>query len=366
MTTSREPRNSEVGLERLKRRSYVIALVVASVAAMLGWLLDDSLVPHPWLRVAFGPVTAMGALCAAALLGTERLPLARLERVAYVASSTLLVLRIAVSFVLVPPTGSVLAIMPNFSPWIGAVYIMAFAAFPIRRAVRMASALYAALLVLCIAFVAHRGLASFSAQDLSGLAQEFVVAHPFVISLLYFMAIVKEVLARERMERVMLDRIAHTDDLTGLANRRHVLGAAQKAIERIARDPRPFSVLLLDVDHFKRVNDLYGHAMGDAVLCAVADALKNEVRAGDDVGRFGGEEFLVLAYDADLEMAERAADRMRIAIEALTRVGLPRVTVSVGVATLGGGENLASILARTDAALYRAKHAGRNRVAVAA
>lgn len=361
---SREPRNTEIGLDRLKRRSYIIALLVASVAATFGYFLDATLLPYPALRWIFGPITSAGAVFAAFIIGSERLPLARVEGVAYVASSTVLVLRIAVAFLLLPTEGSVLAMMPNFSPWTGAVYIMAFAAFPTRRAVFMASALYLVLLAIACAFVLHRGLGALSLQDIGGLAQEFLVAHPFVISLLYFMAIVKEAFSRERTERVLLDRIAHTDELTGLANRRHVLGAAQKELDRIAREPRPFSVLMLDVDHFKRVNDTLGHATGDEVLAGIAETLKLVVRAGDEVGRFGGEEFLVLAYGADTPMAERAAERMREAIAERTQVGVPKVTASVGVATHVPGESLASLLARADAALYRAKNEGRNRVAV--
>lgn len=153
------------------------------------------------------------------------------------------------------------------------------------------------------------------------------------------------------------------DALTGLANRRSA--DARLVIEhaRAQRDPRPLSVALVDLDHFKRVNDEWGHAAGDRVLAATAQALAATARTSDLPARFGGEEFLVVLPATDENEALVVAERMRAAVEAM-RVELGAttiaVTASVGVSTLQRGESIERLIERADQALYRAKADGRN------
>ncbi|MFA5844720.1 MAG: diguanylate cyclase [Coriobacteriia bacterium] len=175
-------------------------------------------------------------------------------------------------------------------------------------------------------------------------------------------------LARLRRAEADLVRLASVDALTGVANRR--IGMATLAVE-VARSQRTgddLSLVMLDLDHFKRVNDALGHAAGDAVLAAAASALMSEARVYDTVARVGGEEFVVLLPGDDLEAALGTAERIRRAVAMATRgvvMGLPDgVTVSAGVSTMEGfSEGSADeLLARADAALYRAKAEGRDRV----
>ncbi|EPX85441.1 diguanylate cyclase [Salipiger mucosus] len=168
-------------------------------------------------------------------------------------------------------------------------------------------------------------------------------------------------------------RAALTDPLTGLFNRRYALPHLGRLVERCKRTGRGFAVMVLDIDHFKRVNDRHGHTAGDAVLVDLAERLSTNLRAADLVARIGGEEFLVAMPDADREAAVRTAERL-CRVMAADPVRLPGaqggaipVTLSIGVALAGGGacdtpEGLAD---RADRALYAAKNAGRNRVAVA-
>ncbi|MFT8243934.1 PleD family two-component system response regulator [Roseomonas sp. BN140053] len=158
--------------------------------------------------------------------------------------------------------------------------------------------------------------------------------------------------------------MAVTDSLTGLRNRRY----ANRHLESLLRT-NGATVLLLDVDHFKLVNDTYGHACGDVVLRAVADRLRQHVRAVDVVARYGGEEFLVILSDNSQTDAQMVGERLRQAIcgspvlntgQALT------VTVSIGCATATPGNSVEALLGLADAALYRAKAAGRNRLVMAA
>jgi diguanylate cyclase (GGDEF)-like protein len=158
-------------------------------------------------------------------------------------------------------------------------------------------------------------------------------------------------------------RDATHDALTGLANRRRVDARLAFEEARMQRHAGPLSVLMLDLDHFKRVNDEYGHAAGDAVLAAAARALADELRAVDLGARFGGEEFLAVLPDTPLDDGMRVAERVRRRIAALRvahGAATITVTVSIGVAQMHAGESVGELLARVDAALYRAKRDGRN------
>jgi diguanylate cyclase (GGDEF)-like protein len=162
---------------------------------------------------------------------------------------------------------------------------------------------------------------------------------------------------------------ATRDPLTGLANRRAAKARLDAEQARIERHGTPLSVLMLDLDRFKRVNDEWGHAAGDRVLRAAAEAMREELRACDLGARFGGEEFLVVLPDTPLDDAARVAERIRRRIGALpidVDGGMLHVTVSVGVAQLHGSEAIDSMIARADDALYTAKSSGRDRVELAA
>jgi diguanylate cyclase (GGDEF)-like protein len=176
----------------------------------------------------------------------------------------------------------------------------------------------------------------------------------------------------QRREAQAQRRLANTDMLTGIANRRHFMAGAAVELKRAARAGRPLALLMADIDHFKRVNDSFGHAAGDRVIAAVAQTLAGQQRAGDLIGRLGGEEFAVLLPDTALAEAQRVAERLRTAVAALRLdwEGQPvPVTMSFGCSDSAGGASEAALLGlmqRADLALYEAKRAGRNRVAVEA
>ncbi len=160
-------------------------------------------------------------------------------------------------------------------------------------------------------------------------------------------------------------RRAAVDDLTGLFGRAHFLREARREISRARRSGKPLSALMIDADHFKRINDDHGHAAGDEVLRALARTLVEVTRETDVVGRLGGEEFAVLLPEAAIEGACIAAERLRRAVAAtLIDVAGTRLTltVSVGVAEWGDGESTDGLLKRADAAMYLAKGGGRDRV----
>jgi diguanylate cyclase (GGDEF)-like protein len=165
--------------------------------------------------------------------------------------------------------------------------------------------------------------------------------------------------------RSELRRLSVTDDLTGLANRRAFRTTLARELTRSGRTHRPVCLLMLDLDHFKRVNDTFGHGAGDVVLATMGEMLSSSMhRAGIDVAaRVGGEEFAVILPETDEEGGTFAAERLRI--EVISRAADILTTVSIGVAASHGGEDPDSLLRAADRALYTAKALGRNCVSVA-
>ena len=163
-----------------------------------------------------------------------------------------------------------------------------------------------------------------------------------------------------------LETQARCDPLTGLLNRRGLEGQFDFAIALARRSGRPLSLLTVDVDHFKRVNDTHGHGVGDQVLQGLARTLQQRLRRSDVAARIGGEEFVALLPDTGLEEAQAAADALRLAVAAQEHPQVGHITISLGVSALRAGDedSASALMQRADAALYQAKGEGRNRVCV--
>jgi diguanylate cyclase (GGDEF)-like protein len=183
-----------------------------------------------------------------------------------------------------------------------------------------------------------------------------------------FLSIGFLLLYNETLQREM-HQLARVDALTGVKNRLALTETATQLLSQAHRVGRPLGVLMIDADHFKSVNDRFGHGGGDKVLLALVGSIRATLRAGNVIGRIGGEEFVVLAPDTTLEQALVLAERIRGTVEStplLVDGHLLQLTVSIGAAATGPGEHdVAALLQRADAALYAAKHAGRNRVMAA-
>jgi len=177
-----------------------------------------------------------------------------------------------------------------------------------------------------------------------------------------------EALVRTRLFE-QAERLATTDGLTGVLNRRTFNAQLHGRLREAQRYNRPLSLLLLDIDHFKKVNDTYGHPAGDAVLRSIAGLLQKQARETDIVARYGGEEMALILPETDTSGAQAIAERIRRAAASVTHPseqGAIQVTVSIGLATCpGSGESAEAIVEAADKALYRAKQGGRNRVACA-
>lgn len=172
-----------------------------------------------------------------------------------------------------------------------------------------------------------------------------------------------------RLKNEDLERLSITDGLTGLYNRRHLMDSLENEARRTRRSKQPFAILLLDVDHFKDVNDSYGHQVGDDVLARIGSILGTSIREVDIAGRYGGEEFMLILLGTGIDGAITAAERIRDRIEKhsfVFRTHSISITVSIGAAQLPeDGDTPERVLAAADGALYEAKHTGRNRVRAA-
>ena len=185
-------------------------------------------------------------------------------------------------------------------------------------------------------------------------------------NLIYFDTIVQDITNRIKAKEE-LEHLARTDSLTGLCNRQYLMERLEDEMSRTRRYKRPLSLIMLDIDHFKEINDDYGHLAGDAVLVSTASIVSSTLRETDFAGRYGGEEFVVVMPETSLEGAAELAQRLRRTMEG-TDHELPAgktvsVTFSAGVTQVTGG-NTENVIALADRALYRAKSAGRNHVEI--
>jgi diguanylate cyclase (GGDEF)-like protein len=211
--------------------------------------------------------------------------------------------------------------------------------------------------------------------DLESRANERLVAlnehYEGLVTVLEDLVKRKETLEQElRAANERLERLASTDALTGVANRRAIEEAVRRDVARADRDSTPLSIIMIDVDHFKSVNDTWGHSTGDAVLSLLGSLLQQSLRTSDVAGRWGGEEFLCILPNTDCTGATVVAERMRTALEGNAVAGPKgpvQVTASFGIAMVRGPgcrNAVIDLLRRADDALYRAKDQGRNRVIV--
>ena len=329
-------------------RARIRALAPAIAVLTLAWIPVDA---FGLSHVEFARILALRLLLAAGLLLLARW---RMRLPPDAATMTLVWMQAmafaAMQLCLEPARGNLLRVGYGFFPFVvGAP--LAILPLPWTCVIRAAAAALAVLLVP-IAF----GAGSIDASLWNDL---------WLLGLIVALS----ASASHSQLRLVIDLLgarsdASHDPLTGLANRRSAEHRLEADRARALRAPEPLSVLMIDLDHFKDVNDRWGHATGDLVLVAVAKVLRDELRGADLPVRYGGEEFLAILPRTAAARAMDVAERIRAHI-ARMEIGLPeetiRITASIGVASLEGDEPAAALVARADLALYRAKSAGRNR-----
>lgn len=247
-------------------------------------------------------------------------------------------------------------------PWGAVVFTLVFVVLGPRRGFRVSCTLFVLFLVTSALVIGGLAFPVFDPSQVRVIVLSTAAAYASMIALLRILSTRLERLVAAEARAALLAEAATTDPLTEVSNRRGLEEQLERLIGSARTDTDPLSVVLVDLDHFKKINDQYGHAHGDKVLTEVARRLCDAVRATDTVGRWGGEEFVVLAprtnHDDAFALAERCA-------EAVQRVSVHSrdVSASLGVATLRGEDDMASLVDRADMAMYAAKRAGRGRVA---
>lgn len=246
--------------------------------------------------------------------------------------------------------------------WFPFFLVFVFLAYEGLGALARSVALY--LLVLGVS-LPHAVATAGSGDPFDGfqLLGQFYVASASLIAGFYFFTRMKDQLRESRAEADRMSRLAWTDPLTGVPNRRRLEALLEQEIERATRGGLPLSLVTLDLDDFKQLNDNFGHDAGDAALVEAARLIAACLRAGDRFGRWGGEEFTVIAPETTVGDARHLADRIRAAVENHD-FGGRRLSASFGVAAYRPGDSATVLVKRSDLALYRAKTLGKNRVEV--
>lgn len=351
--------------DRRKLRVYLGLLGLSTLGALMALLVNVARgTPSPLITAAAIAVTVGNATLATLTLA-GRLRVAVLEWVLLLSFTAVIVANLVYGLYLAPHDAGAVDGGRAAMHWVPVAFVVAYIALDARLAARVAlGILLGVVLVAAPAF-----LAGPETGDRIGSAQEFVqVILAYVVTLvaLSFFAGLPQRLVRWRDTALEMRELAFSDALTGLANRRWAEAQLDLELARSERYGGGFAVIVVDIDHFKRLNDAHGHAVGDEVLIGLAATLRRSLRASDRVARWGGEEFLVFAPETPLPAAIELAEVLRRQAASTPLGNGLLVTISLGVAGWRAGDTRGTLVERADAALYRAKGSGRDRVVVAA
>jgi len=342
----------------VKRRAYLVAMLAGMGGGLLEWI-DRT--PSSGIT---SPILLLWAIAWTWALWRNHLTVVRFE----LGSFVLLTLFTGAKFVDALWASDSLAaahqaLLASGYAWLVVLAIVAYLFFDARTGLWTTAAITAVIAGVGVARFLSGGA---NVSDLAGFLdfERFMLYIGTVVAMLYALAFVKTHLAEAHELTEQLTQLAYLDELTGVANRRHLAETLDVEIARAARYGHPLSVIQFDLDRFKQLNDTYGHAAGDAVLKETVRRIRRQLRLGDLLGRWGGEEFLVLLPETALSQALAVADRMRRAMSTRYQERVARVTASFGVTAYRLGDTAASVVERTDEALYRAKAEGRDRVEV--
>jgi len=351
-----EPAGALSSLAR-RRRQIVTVFIAAGAAVFLAlWAFETSAgLIKPSDEWAYPVVIVFLCLNLLGVIARPRIqPYAELA--CYLGVAFYLVAQV-VLFALGPP-GEGIYDVANTLQWMPALYVAAFMFLSRRRAVVAVTATF--LLSSLALGVAALQSSLYGDLRVSALLANAVVAHLLTLFLLSLVTMMRTEYDRIARHARSMENAANTDPLTGIANRR-ALEDWMQSFDRHDGE-KSAALVLFDIDHFKTINDQYGHLVGDEILVMTAQLIRSQLRAVDRVGRWGGEEFLVILDDVAMAHALSFADRIRHLVTVSAHPVAGSVTVSAGIALCSPGEAVADTFRAADAALYSAKSAGRNRV----
>lgn len=244
--------------------------------------------------------------------------------------------------------------------WVPILYLVAFLFLPVRQAIFSSIAIY--VLLISLLLLTHMGFIATKSSSLQALAFNISLTHAVYLFCMIGVMRLKQTQKDSQLKALQMEQAANNDGLLGIGNRR-LLQTELNA--RVAKHT-PFSLLLIDIDFFKAINDIHGHLVGDDILREISQCMSDNLRPQDTIGRWGGEEFLVIANGAKFDTALNLAERLRSAVESHAFAIVGKVTISIGVAQFHENTSVSQTFAEADKALYKAKGAGRNQVVAAA
>ncbi|MFP4643952.1 MAG: diguanylate cyclase domain-containing protein [Spirochaetales bacterium] len=352
-------RFEEAALTAWKRMVYQVALAAGTLILILSWFMrapGDSFVCLAY------PVFAVFFIGHLLLVRCSCVPLAKLEIGIFSSVSVLVLARLAWHFFVLGAVEERLLVLAGAHYWSVAILIVAgFVMFDRRVGINAGGAV-----LVFSALVALFGLSVHPPGDGFGgeTVRHLLRVHLFLIVIFVLAsagAVLREHYSRAIVRSELLEEWANVDALTGIANRRAADRQLTQAVANAVRHDRSLSIIITDIDRFKRVNDEFGHTFGDTVLKAVAVRLGSLIRQSDFIARWGGEEFLIIAPESNGCEAANLAERCRTGI-ADTPIADTSITMTFGVGELRTDDTVDSLLVRADANLYEGKQTGRNKV----
>ena len=347
----------DVRWENLQRRIYLSALVVTALLLMALYGAQRLRGMVEWVDLVTFPAAGVLMLAMAVALWRRAVSVDLIRVAYYLVLTGLLVVKLWHALLFMDPDSGRAELL-QFAHWVVITFVLGLLTFSPRVNLVASGIVWVLLVAPSLPRFIAAANGSTAYLYLPALVQ-FHLANLVLLLLLAGIGSVREHLVEER---VAAEFVAAQDFLTGAASRRHSLGLIAGELAAPRADARPLSIILFDLDHFKDVNDEYGHATGDTVLIEMARRVQRELRPPEVLGRWGGDEFVVLAPGMPEARGAALSQRLRHAVSSGVFPGSLRVTASFGVAEARPGDTTDTLLARVDAALYRAKTAGRDTV----
>ena len=351
-------RDIDAEIRKHRLLAYRIIVPIAVLALVFFWYRTYALGVADTLDAISFPVLLTIFAVAAVLLFVYPRAVDTLEALGYVAFTAYNVIAFYDAVLFGRP--EILSIA-TVAVWMPFLFVITYAMMPRRRALEVTLSIYILIGIPGVYRLVQGDLAPWSA-DLSALLQTLYVALGLCVPLLYGIAVLRESYETAASRARTLAVAAEVDALTSIANRRALDRELDRALASAARHERALSVIMFDIDSFKAINDTYGHSAGDSVVVTVSRVAAACLRGSDVLGRWGGDEFLIVSSEVDGEPATLIAERVRAVIEAGAVLETGAVTASFGVASYQAGDGVDELVGRADAALYAAKTGGRNRV----
>ncbi|MGH8151831.1 MAG: GGDEF domain-containing protein [Rhodanobacteraceae bacterium] len=344
----------QASADEFKRVVLLSIIVLAEVGTLASWLIVKSQGPVPYVQTFGWGTTTLYLLALFVVQWWRLLP----QRVVDLACLLFTVAICACWMVLCLYSaryGGAVQIESLYL-WIPVIYVFAFTLVGHKSSLAISLAILAVFVGIGLPYLVHDPKAPYT-----NFTVQLYVVSAVLIAALYFFSSYQHRLQLAQLTVGQLAQLSNTDELTRLPNRRRMASIIGGELARLAPGGVGFAVMLLDLDHFKAINDRFGHAAGDAALVALTARTRELLRGGDTMGRWGGDEFVVLVPDINHEDVSRKAHTLchHVAVEPL--IDGHTLTISCGVATATAGDTCDSLLKRADMALYEAKRSGRNR-----